>query len=194
MTLGFIVDGPSDKIVLESDSFSAWLDDRCMQRRDPIVVVRGQMRGDGIGELSKLLRKQGGDIDYVVQLTDLDPDAGVPCISARRAFVESPEVDLVVVAKKAIESWFLADSDAMRKWTKDPTFFENDPEETPGMPWERLKEIGVRAGRGPGNKVSFAKRFVRRHRFSIMAAAAHRRCPSAQYFVERLAGLKGVVG
>ena len=189
MTLGFIVDGPSDKIVVESDSFSRWLDDRGMRRRDPVVVVGGQMRGGGIGGLSRLLRKQGGDIDYVVQLTDLDPDASVPCISARRAFVESPEVDLVVVAKKAIESWFLADSVAMRDWTRDRGYFEMEPEKTARMPWERLKEIGVSLGRGPGSKVSFSKRIVRRHGFSITGAAAHPKCPSAQYFVERLGAL-----
>lgn len=193
MTLGFIVDGPSDKIVVESDSFSRWLEDRSMRRRDPVVVVGGQMHGEGIGRLSRLLRKQGGDIDYVVQLTDLDPDGNIPCISARRAFVESPEVDLVVVAKKAIESWFLADSDAMRNWTRNRAFLEIEPEETSGMPWERLKEIGVSLGRGPGSKVSFSKRIVRRHGFSIMAAAKHPKCSSAQYFVERLGDLGSVV-
>lgn len=190
MKVGFIVDGPSDKIVVESEPFSEWLGDRGIRRRDPVVVVGGQRRGGGIGALSTLLRKQAGDIDYVIQLTDLDPDAGVPCISARRAFVESVEVDLVVVVKKAMESWFLADSRAMRKWTKDQWFFEEEPEAPPGMPWERLKEIGMGFGRGPGSKVSFAKRFVRRYGFSILAAAEHPKCASARYFVQKLVELK----
>ena len=191
VTVGFIVDGPSDKIVVESQEFAVWLGKRGLRRGKPVVAAGGQPRGERIGQLAKLLRKQAGDLDRVVVLTDLDPDAAIPCISARRAFAQAAEVDLVVVAKKAIESWFLADSMAMRKWSGDPDFVEEYPEETPGMPWDRLKEIGVSAGRGPGSKVSFAKKMVRQHGFSIASAAKHPNCPSAQYFVGRVGGLGG---
>ncbi len=77
----------------------------------------------------------------------------------------------------------------MRGWTKDSDYFEPYPEKTTGMPWDRLKEIGVKAGRGPGSKVSFAKRFLRRHGFTIAAAAEHPNCPSARYFVEKVGAL-----
>ena len=79
----------------------------------------------------------------------------------------------------------------MRDWTKDSEFFETHPEETLGMPWDRLKQIGVSAGRGPGSKVSFAKRFLRHHGFTIAAAAEHPNCPSARYFVDKVVNLGG---
>ena len=189
VTLGFIVEGPSDKIVVESDRFSKWLNEQGLRLGHPVVVAGGQVRGERLEQLSQLLRLQGGIFDRVVLMTDLDPDEDVPCISARKAVVQSANADLVVVANKAIESWFLADSSSMRDWTKDPEYFEANPEETPGMPWDRLKEIGVRAGRGPGSKVSFAKRFLRKHGFTIVAASEHPNCPSARYFIDKVAGL-----
>lgn len=192
MTVGFIVDGRSDKIVVESDEFAVWLDRRGLRRGEPVVVADGQPRGEQVGRLATLLRKQAGDLDAVVQLTDLDPDAVVPCISERKAYAQTSMVDLVVVAKKAMESWFLADTVAMQNWSGDPDFFEEYPEATPRMPWDRLKEIGMSRGRGPGSKVNFAKRIVRTHGFSIEAAAEHPNCPSARYFVSRVGGLGGV--
>ena len=191
MKVGFIVDGRSDKIVVESDGFAAWLRGRGMRRGDPVVAAGGQVGSARIGRLATLLRKQIGDVDRIVQLTDLDPNEAVPCISARRAFAHSQEVDLVVVAKKAMESWFLADSLAMRNWSGDADFFEEYPEETPGMPWDRLKEVGTSGGRGPGSKVGFAKKIVRTHGFSIASAAKHPNCPSAKYFVHRVGALGG---
>lgn len=191
MKVGLIVEGRSDKIVVESDGFALWLREQGIRRGDPVVAAGGQVGSARIGRLARLLRKQIGDVDKVVQLTELDPNAAVPCISARRAFTHSPDVDLVVVAKKAMESWFLADSVAMREWSGDPDFFEEHPEETPGMPWDRLKEVGASGGRGPGSKVSFAKKIVRTHGFSIVSAAKHPNCSSARYFVNRVGGLGG---
>ena len=65
-------------------------------------------------------------------------------------------IDLIVIARKAMESWFLADTEAMRRWTGDDGFQEYRPETLPGTPWDRLKEIGRHAGRGPGaSKIIF---------------------------------------
>nr|VFK64608.1 MAG: hypothetical protein BECKTC1821F_GA0114240_11342 [Candidatus Kentron sp. TC] len=37
-------------------------------------------------------------------------------------------IDLVAIARKALKSWFLANTEAMRHWTGDSDFFESPPE------------------------------------------------------------------
>ena len=131
-----------------------------------------------------------GEIEKAGQ-ADLDPEECAPCIKKRKAIIGMEGIDLVAIARKALKSWFLADTEAMRRWAGCHKFFEPYPEATEGMPWERLKEIGSRTstGRGPGkNKVIFERKFIRRH-FRIKRAAEHPDCPSARYFVERLRAL-----
>ena len=189
VTVGFIVEGSSEKIVVESDSFVEWLETCGICRADPVVNAGGQLNLDKITDFAKLLRKQAAQIDRIVLLRDLDPDADVQCISERKKESSAPGVDVVVLARKAIESWFLADSCSMRKWTGDATFFEPNPEGTSEMPWKRLKDIGRNLGRGPGHtKVVFAKKMVKLG-FSVAKAAIHPNCPSAAYFVREVCGL-----
>lgn len=189
VTVGFIVEGSSEKIVVESDSFAEWLGTCGVRRGDPVVNARGQLGRDKIADLAKLLRKQAEEVDRIVLMRDLDPDIHVQCVSERKRQSSAQGVDVVVIARKAIESWFLADSRSMRKWTGDATFFELDPEDTSGMPWERLKDNGRQLGRGPGHtKVVFAKKMVKLG-FSVERAAAHPCCRSAAYFVQRVCAL-----
>ena len=162
-----------------------------MRLVDPVVVAggHGKMRrqvAEGSG-LATLLRKQVGDVDRIVVLADLDPSLKVQCITARKNQIDSEAVDLVVVARKAIESWFLADTKAIARWTTDDSYYEAHPETTPGMPWDRIKEVStVRRGR---SKVWFAKRLINEHGFDIARAAEHPECPTARYFVERVSAL-----
>jgi len=79
----------------------------------------------------------------------------------------------------------------MKKWLnlgENETFFEENPEETKGMPWERFKEIAkALEKRGPGtSKPIFAKKFIKNSNFDVERAAQHPACPSARYFVEKL--------
>lgn len=188
VSVGFIVEGRADKVVVESASFQKWLKSVGLCLMEPVVVAEGidAMRSS---KLSALLRKQAGDVDRIVLLVDLDPGHGIGCIAERKEAIGSCGVDLLVVARKAIESWFLADTEAMRRWTGNPEFHEPFPEATPTTPWERLKEV---SDRGPGRaKPAFVRRFTRQHGFDIARAAEHPCCPSARYFVERVAALGG---
>ena len=189
MTVGFIVEGSSEKVVVASDSFAEWLETCGICRGTPVIDARGNLSRGRMEELARLLRRQAEDIDGVVLLRDLDPDGSIQCISERRRESAAEGIDVVIIAKKAIESWFLADSQAMQKWTNEATFLEPNPEATSGMPWERLKEIGRQVGRGPGHaKVVFAKRLVKLG-FSVARAATHPNCPSAAYFVRKVCSL-----
>nr|VFJ97778.1 MAG: hypothetical protein BECKLFY1418A_GA0070994_107322 [Candidatus Kentron sp. LFY] len=81
----------------------------------------------------------------------------------------------------------------MCHWTGDNAFFEPHPEGTPEMPWDRLKEIGGKVGRGPGkNRKIFARKFIRKH-FHIERAARHPDCPSARYLASKLRALGALI-
>lgn len=97
-------------------------------------------------------------------------------------------IDLVVIARKAMESWFLADTEAMRKWLGDENFQLANPEETDEMPWDYIKKLGKNSPkqRGPGSKIAFARKFIRDYGFDVCRAAKHPNCPSSKYFIMKL--------
>ena len=189
VTVGFVVEGDSDKYLVESELFRTWLREECnLKVVDKVANAKGNMRSRYIEDQVRLLR-QDTNPDKVVVLADLDPDERVQCVQARKELIGSKGIDLVIIAKKALESWFLADTEAMRRWLDDDTFCEDDPETLTGMPWDQLKELGRKIGRGPGTKGSFPRKFILRHGFDVRRAAQHANCPSACYFVERLCAL-----
>lgn len=192
--VGFIVEGPSDKKLIDSQRFKDWLRDECrLEIVDPIVDARGNgnMCSRKIPDLVDGLKKQAKP-DRIVVLADLDPDQCAPCITERKKLIGSAGIDLVVIAKKAMESWFLADTEAMRRWTGDDTFYEPSPEDMDNMPWDRLKAIKNKNGRGPGDtKRIFARTIINKCGFDVRRAAKHPACPSARYFVERVCALGG---
>ena len=192
VTVGFVVEGASEKRLVESELFQTWLREECnLEVVDRVVDVKGNgnMRSRYIEDHVRLLRQETNP-DKVVVLADLDPEKCVPCVQARKKIIDPKEdIDLVAIAKKALESWFLADTEAMRRWLGDATFCEVAPETLDGMPWDRLRELGRKRGSGPGTKVRFSGKFIREHRFDVRRAAQHTQCPSARYFVERLCAL-----
>ena len=192
VTVGFVVEGESETLLVRSEVFRQWLREDCnLEVVDPVVNAAGSgnMCSRNIGDHVKILRTSANP-DKVVVLADLDPDKRVPCVQVRKEIIGSQDIDLVAIARKAIESWFLADTEAMRRWLGDDTFCEAAPETLAGMPWDRLKELRDKEGRGPGrDRFVFTRKFIRHHRFDVRRAARHDQCPSARYFVNRLCAL-----
>jgi hypothetical protein len=186
--LGFIVEGDSEKIMGESASFRRWASAQGLEICSPVINAKGggNLLPHHMAPMMTILAKS--QPDHVVVLTDLEEEASVDAVKAR---ITSTHTSLIFVAVKALEAWFLADTQAMRAWLKQPSFSEAFPEATPGMPWDRLKEVAQQQGaRGPGtNKVIFAKRFCGSHNFQIASAAAHPACPSAKAFHDALLAL-----
>lgn len=189
VTVGFVVEGPSDRWLIENELFEKWLREDCnLEVVKPVVDAGGRMDSVHIEAFVKNLKKIANP-DKTVVLADLDPDNRVPCVEKRKELIGSQGIDLVAIARKAMESWFLADTEAMRRWLGDDTFCEVNPEMLTGMPWDRLRELGRKRGRGPGTKVHFSRKFIRNHKFDVRRAAQHANCSSARYFVERLCAL-----
>ncbi|GEM_PF-234059 len=186
--VGFVVEGYCEKILLESSHFHDWAKQHDILICEPIINARGggnlcpKNIEASITECHRLANP-----DKIIILTDLECD---PCVTATKARI-GYEINQIIVAKKALEAWFMADTIAMRRWLKNNDFQgEVYPENTPDMPWNRLKEIAKsyhKEGRGPGTrKIHFAKIMINKLGFSIERAAAHLNCSSAKYFLDKL--------
>lgn len=186
--IGFIVEGDTEKILIDSKSFRAWAKTQGIEICTPVIDAKGggNLLPQNIEPMLNQLRRQSPD--HIVILTDLE-DA--PNQEAVRQRIKSTNITLVFIAVKAIEAWFLADSFALQKWLGLDQVYEPKPEETPGMPWLRIKALAAELNkRGPGStKNAFAKRMVDSYGFSIANAAQHPECPSAKSFYDGLVGL-----
>jgi hypothetical protein len=189
--VGFIVEGDSEKVLIESAGFRKWASDQGLEICSPVINAKGG--GNLLPHHIKpmLTQIERSQPDHIVILTDLEDATDVEAVKSR---ITTEHTDLIFIAVKALEAWFLADTDAMRRWLNAPEFFESSPEQTPGKPWDLLKEVAMAYGaRGPGsNKVIFAKKMCSvALRYELERAAAHPACPSAKAFRDGLLELGG---
>lgn len=186
--VGFIVEGDCEKIMVESAGFKQWAKDQGLEICSPVINAKGGgnlLPHHMAPMLDQLARS---DPQHIVVLTDLE-DA--PDIAAVKTRITETHTKLIFVAVKALEAWFLADTQAMRSWLKQESYIEPLPEQTPGMPWERLRDVAkTHNTRGPGtSKVIFARKFCGEHNYKLANAAAHPACPSAKAFHDALLAL-----
>ena len=172
----------SEKIVVESKAFREFLVQYDYELVTPVIDANGggNLLPQNIEDF--IARLTNNDVDRVFILTDLEDEPSVDEVKQR---VAHAKVDATFVAVKALEAWFLADSNAMKQWLKCDEFNEPEPEQTINKPWERLKEIAEENDeRGPGSsKVAFAKRMVKHWGFDVQNAANHPACLSAEELV-----------
>lgn len=179
--IGFIVEGDSEKIVIESEKFREFLSLNGFELVTPVVNAKGggNLLPQNIEAYLQTLQHKS--IQQIMVLTDLEGEASVTDVRTRIAHTD---ISVIFVAIKALEAWFLSDTDAIRTWLGDTSYTELQPEQTAMMPWDRLKEISAQLGkRGPGNKVGFAKKMVR-YGFCVTRAAQHASCSSARELVD----------
>lgn len=188
--VGFIVEGDTEKILIESDRFKAFARNNGLEVCSPVIDAKGggNLLPQNISQSVARLRM--ANVGHIVILTDLETAPDVEAVKAR---IGSLHTNLIFVAVKAIEAWFLADTQALRRWLRMADVFEAAPEETPEMPWERLKALATEKGaRGPGNsKPIFARNMCKHHGFDLAQAALHPACPSAKLFHDALVKLNG---
>lgn len=186
--IGFIVEGDSEKIMIESPGFKDWANSQGIEICSPVINAKGggNLLPHHLGPMVTQLERSNPD--HIVILTDLEDAADVATVKAR---VTEEHTRFIFVAVKALEAWFLADTDAMRNWLNRNDFFEASPEQTERMPWDRIKEIAIEnSARGPGSsKVIFARKFCGVHNYQISKSAAHPECRSAKEFHDQLVEL-----
>lgn len=183
--LGFIVEGESEKIILESEMFSDLLKYLNLES----VGVFDAMGRDNIVNRNKNVESYfkifiDRNAEKVFVLSDLEDD---PCITyyKNRLFSYNP-LKIDIVAIKAIEAWLLSDSTTLSFLLKERIAYDN-PENTDTLPLTKLREIFInKTGQGLGiRKPKIIDRFIR-NGFTIEKAAEHPNCHSAKYFIKKL--------
>ena len=184
--VGFIVEGNTEKIVIDSKDFRDFLNGIGISIVDPVIDAKGNgnLLPQNIEPFINMLKASFAE--KIIVITDADQNDISQVTTRILPSDVSYDIDLIVVAVKALEAWFLACEELMRKVLCLPDFSMQFPEETEELPFEYIKEL-TRSNniRGPGSKVSFAKKVIK-NGFSLQVAAAHPNCPSARFFLDNL--------
>lgn len=181
--VGFIVEGASEKFLVESDDFRNFL----IKNKIDYVPFTANVEGnsnllpDKLPEYTEFLKAEGAT--HFIVLTDLEHNASISAVKDR---INAPKDHVVVISVKAIEAWYLADSRLLTTLFKKNYNYQL-PEQTAGMPIDTLRdEFVTNTGRGFGrSKPKLALRMVNSG-FSVVNAAAHENCPSAKFFLATL--------
>lgn len=182
MKVGFIVEGETEKIIIESEKFKEFLSNNDYELVTPVINAKGggNLLPNNIEPFIKILKDS--QADKIAVLTDLEDEISVDEVKKR---IGHSEIEVIFVAVKAIEAWFLADTEAMKLFLKTDNFREEFPEQTAKKPFERIKEIiKERKARGAGSKIILATNMVKYYQFSIENSANHSNCRSAKALVE----------
>jgi Domain of unknown function (DUF4276) len=181
--IGFIVEGATEKIILDSTAFRSFLTKHQIDFVPNVIdaVGNGNLLPKNVGPFISRLTDQGATIIFV--LTDLDEDQ---CITLTKQRLELPPDHFAIVSVKQIESWFLADSEAMSRFLNTPNFLFDNPESL-NNPFTEIEKLRLeKMGRGLKHKKVLANQLVYKFNFSIETAANHPNCPSAKYFLTKL--------
>ena len=184
--LGFIVEGATEKIILEHSDFFNYLDGLKIDYIADVIDAggNGNLLPHNLVPHTKILKDKGAT--HIFILTDLDDEE---CITNTKQRIDAPADHLVIVSVKTIEAWFLADTKAMSSYLNDPEFTYTAPE-TVANPYEEIRAIRVaKLGRGIPGKLVLSKSIATQHGFSIVSAAKHPDCSSAKYFLDKIAAV-----
>jgi len=185
--LGFIVEGDTEKIILEHSGFFGYLGSLSIAYIPEVINAggNGNLLPHNINAFTKVLEGKGAT--HIFILTDLDTDE---CITHTRSRIAPLPHHIVTVSVKTIEAWFLADTETISRYFEDPEFIYDNPEAV-SDPFEEIKSIRkAKTGRGFTDKKVLANSIVRKHNFSIQRAAQHPNCSSAKYFLKMINGLE----
>jgi len=193
VTVGFIVEGHTEAALIKDEGFINFLASlNIFCSHDLVINAKGknnlynpkgnfgEIKADIEGFISKLKNLNAHKIFFLI---DFDNDDR--CFTQFKSKVFQQEGNFVIIAKQAIEAWFLADHTALSKYLQkriDPVEFP----ESFGVPFEEIKSLRLlHASKGIADKKILAKAMLASG-FSLPAAAAHPSCPSAAYFLSKL--------
>lgn len=183
--IAFIGEGETEGMVIKSEKFQKLLesyDFDFIGVRD--AGGRGNLIKDNgfVDSLIKDLLSNGAEKIFII--TDLED---CNCISEAKdsiaSFFSSPEI---IIIPKALEAWFLADSDTLRIILNNKRDSYEFPEKTTNLPFDEMANLFNEAGIKPvKSKVKLTRRFLT-HGFNVENASKHANCNSAKYFLRKL--------
>ncbi|MCA6363583.1 MAG: hypothetical protein IM638_11135 [Bacteroidetes bacterium] len=183
--VGFIAEGASERLILESESFRDFLKKNQLHFVTSVIDATGNCNQlpHRRAEAVNILKDKGASI--IIILTDKDHE---PCITTVKNRILPGKDELVIVSVSQLEAWFLADTVAMRKFLNSTTF-ECEYPEAFIRPIDEIKKLRLsQSGRGVSDKIILT-RLMLQSGFSVERAASHTNCKSAGYFIEKLKSL-----
>jgi hypothetical protein len=181
VNVGFICEGDTEVKIVKSDAFQAILAANGLRCVSPIQDAdgNGNLLPHNITEKRQVLTKNGAT--HIVILIDQDNDTSIT--ATRQRIGDYPDQH-TVIAVRAAEAWFLADSATISIMLEIPFHLDHPEQEID--PFETIRQLFIeKNGRGVGTKPILARRMLK-YGFSIERAAAHPNCPSAHYFLTKL--------
>lgn len=184
--VGFICEGATEQILLQSDAFRQLLASLNIESL-PVIDAggAGNLLPHNIDGYVTRLEKEGAQA--IVILTDLDDEI---CITKTKERIAARSQDIVIIAVKKIEAWFLACGPAMSKLLGVPSFNFANPEEDK-QPFETINQLLTKhTGRGVGKKAAGKIKLISKlldNGLDLSHTTAHKNCPSAAYFLKKLA-------
>lgn len=174
--VGFICEGDTESILLQSGSFNSLLAELSILSVNVINAEgSGNLLPHNIAGYIDSLEKQ--DAEVIIILTDLDNDV---CITQTKQRINARLQDCIIISVKQIESWFLAETNTMRKILGEPDFFFEQPENEV-IPFNTINLLLVnQTGRGIGTKSGGKIKLAKRMLDSGLVSANHQFTPIAQ--------------
>lgn len=185
--VAFLVEGETEEILITHLKNIGWFESFNIS-----IVSIINLKGNGnfcAKNIEKfIIQAKVFNPKQIILLTDLECDL---CIEKTKNRLGDCNDCITVIARKAIESWILADTKLMRTITNNDTFVYDKPELTENMPFDTivsvLKEHHVK-GTGP-SKPRFLKRMIKQG-FDMNRANEHQNIDSLKYFFDKLDKLK----
>ena len=180
--VAFIVEGKIEKIFIDFLDKSEWFEKYNIEKVAPTIDAKGG--GNLCPQNMQIFVDEVKTYhpDKIVILTDLECD---PCVEKTKNRLGSCDICTIVLARKAIEAWFLADDNMVEQYTKGEVKHFEFPEDTEEMPYDSFKEMLIEhTGRGI-RKTKLATSIFG-NGFDIEKSASHLNCQSAKYFVEKI--------
>lgn len=174
--IGFICDGETELVIFKSEMFKKFLRDYNFELAGVVKYTGGKIKRD----TDRLINRNNAK--KVVIIKDLEQLPSEEDLRKQlNAHENISDKNVIVIVKKMIEAWFLADTNTMKKITGNNWSKFNSPENEIN-PFRTLKNKLGGAYRNI-SKPAMANLFIRKG-FTITSAAKHPQCHSVRHFIE----------
>lgn len=182
VTIGFIEEGDTEKILFSSVAFQNYLASINVNYVPEIINAKGynNLLPHRIEEFTTILINKGANKVFII--TDLDTDE---CVTKTKERIKADEIHQCIISKKTIESWFLADTETIRKYLNSDNYIcENI--ETIENPFEEIKNQRIaHLNKGISDKKILVKTLLNLG-LSFENITSNPNCESAKYFHTKL--------
>ncbi len=176
------MEGATERILFSSPTFAAYMKSLNIEFVEDIIDSKGNgnLLPKHISEFTEILRDKGATKIFII--ADLETD---PCVTKTKGRITPGDIHQCIISRKAIESWFLADTAAMRNYLGSTDYACEKPEEIEN-PFEEIKRQRLFFKNKGVNDKKILARTILGSGFSFQNIISNPNCTSAQYFHNKL--------